>query len=101
MKNKQYTISVKHPGGAVLSIGAYCDITNDKYFRIYYNGSDIGRRYSKIGNAARYLESVAAAWYGSEKTAGTINDIETRGSAFNIQMFLYWYAGGTFPKISY
>lgn len=98
MNNKTYTLSIKHPGtGAVLSIGAYCD-TPGKPFRIYLDGSDIGRRYERLGNAARCLDDIARTmWHSDEITKGTVNDVPTRGASWNVLMYQYWYCGGPWP----
>ena len=94
---KDYTIAIRHENGATLTIGAYCDISNDKYFRIYYCGSDTGRRYSKIGNAVRYLEKVAKDWHTDRITKGSVKTIPATGAPWNVAMFRYWYCGGPFP----
>lgn len=57
---KKYLISIKS-GGACASVAYYADTPNKNY-RVYYNGSDIGLRYEKIGNASRHLERVALLW---------------------------------------
>ena len=53
-----YAAEVKTESGAVLSVGFYKDTPNKNY-RIYYNGSDTGRRYERLGNAAREIKRVA------------------------------------------
>ena len=80
---KKYLISIDSGCGAALYIGYYADTPNKNY-RIYYCGSDSGRRYEKIGNAARYVETIAAAWArnghtNTRRTYGTKNDIPRRG----------------------
>lgn len=54
----KYAAEIKTDGGAVMSIGFHKD-TPSKNYRIYYNGSDTGRRYEKLGNAAREIKRVA------------------------------------------
>jgi len=94
---KNYLVEITHASGATLHIGAYCDIYGDKYFRVYYCGADTGRRFAKIGNAARYLETVAAQWHTDRKTYGTAATIPTTGTPHNIALYNYYFNGGDFP----
>ena len=47
--------------GAVLSIAYYAD-TPGKNYRLYYNGSDTGDRFEKLGNAENRLKKWLAIW---------------------------------------
>ena len=81
---KKYLTTIKSGRGACVSIAFYAD-TPDKNFRVYYNGRDSGKRYEKIGNAARYLEYIAAMWQSHGQntikyTYGTKDQIPRRGS---------------------
>ena len=80
---KEYLISIKS-GSACASIAYYAD-TPCKNYRIYYNGSDIGLRYEKIGNASRHLARVALVWMINgitelQREFGTVDAIPRRGS---------------------
>lgn len=98
MNKKVYTIAVQHETGAILSIGVYADAMPGP-FRIYYEGRDTGRRFEKVGNAARYLEKVFHEWGPKAKkiTAGKVDDLPKKGTPHNIKLFNYWYNGGNFP----
>lgn len=81
---KKYLIQIKGGHGGRVHIAYYADTPNKNY-RVYYNGSDSGQRYEKIGNAARFVETIAAAWARNGQTNifriyGTKNDIPRRGS---------------------
>lgn len=58
---KKYLTHIRIPDGAWCSVGYYADTPNENY-RVYYCGSDSGRHYERIGNAARYLEKLAEQW---------------------------------------
>lgn len=58
---KKYLAYIRHPRGAIASIGFYAD-TPSKNYRIYYCGSDTGVRYEHLGNAARELGRIAEIW---------------------------------------
>lgn len=53
-----YAAECRTDSGAILSIGFYKDTPNKNY-RIYYDGSDTGKRYERLGNAAREIKRVA------------------------------------------
>lgn len=81
---QKYLVHIQIPGGAWCAVGYYAD-TPDKNYRIYYCGSDTGKRFERIGNAARYLASLAAAWEerginGISKQYKTPGEIPQRGS---------------------
>jgi hypothetical protein len=81
---KKYLISVRSWRGMIAHIGYYTD-TPCKNYRIYYNGSDTGERFEYLGNAARHLEKLAAAWErgGARllvKDYGTAAKVPRRGS---------------------
>jgi len=96
MKKKTYTIEIKHRNGATLHIGVYADAPHP--FRIYYCGRDIGLRYEKCGNAARYLLKTLKEWGpGATETTGTIDDLPKKGEVWNLKLFEYWYNGAKFP----
>lgn len=102
MNKKEYTLAVRHKNGTVISVGAYCDTYGNKPFRLYYNGSDMCPRYAYLGYASRYIEEVARVWNEAggvaEITRGTVNDVPTRGTDWNVKMFKYWYCGEPLPS---
>lgn len=81
--NKTYLTKIQYLNAATMHIGAYTDTPN-KPFRIYYCGRDTGKRYERIGNAARYLERIAEQWDQHEpkckRCYTDISDIPVSGS---------------------
>ena len=85
MRNYLLKIDSTHDATVYIKI----DSDEKKPVRVFYRGNDprgvpfeqFRRGYCKIGNAARYLERVAAMW-GPEtvKTHGTPADIEYTGA---------------------
>jgi len=79
---KQYLVKINSGRGAIMNIVINTDSNKPVY--IYYCGMDTGARYSRIGNAARELEKIAAAWgSGTIKTYGTIPAIPVKGCNVN------------------
>lgn len=81
---KKYLVLLETPRGVVCNIGYYADTPNKNY-RVYYCGSDTGRRFEYLGNAARYLEKLMQAWKnngitGIKKRYAAREDIPRRGS---------------------
>jgi hypothetical protein len=81
---KKYLIRLKSGYGARVHIAFYADTPNKNY-RVYYNGHDTGKRYEKIGNAARYLRYISERWNENGQNNivyeyGTKNAIPRRGT---------------------
>lgn len=80
---KKYLLQIDSGHGAALRIAFYAD-TPSKNYRVYYNGSDTGRRYDRIGNAARYLDGIAQRWTQNGATVtrvyGMADSVPHRGS---------------------
>lgn len=55
-----YLMSIKSAYGALIEINAYAD--EARPFGIVYCGRDTGKRYARLGNAAKYLASIADRW---------------------------------------
>lgn len=97
---KKYLLKIDSTHGATV----YFEINSDSTKPIYikYCGRDTGRRYCKIGSAARYLEKIAAQW-GPEtvKTYGTAEKIPVTGcSEWNKALIRAQYCGGRFPSFN-
>lgn len=101
MKNYLLKIDSKHGATVYIKI----DSDEKKPVRVFYRGNDprgvpfeqFRRGYCKIGNAARYLERVAAMWGpGTVKTCGTADAIEYTGADAELLKDFYcgrlpWY----------
>lgn len=64
-ETKEYLTSIESAYGALIEIIAYPD--EAKPFGIVYCGRDTGKRYARLGNAAKYLASIVDRW-GEEET---------------------------------
>lgn len=64
---KRYLAEIRSGRGAIVHIAYYSDTPNKNY-RIYLNGTDIGKRYEKIGNASRYLKTLSQRWISAGET---------------------------------
>ena len=100
--NKTYLTKIQYLNSATMHIGAYTDTPN-KPFRVYYCGRDTGKRYEKIGNAARYLEKIAEQWDkqrpGTKRTYTTASEIPVTGSSeWNKAIFRNSYLGEAMPN---
>lgn len=60
-REKEYLIRIESGVGADLTIIANSD-WGGRPFGVYYCGRDTGKRYSRIGDAVRYLKRVRAQW---------------------------------------
>lgn len=95
---KKYLLKIDSTHGATLAIRFNSDSTRPVF--IDYCGRDTGARYINIGNAARYLETIAAQW-GPEtvKTYGTAEKIPITGcSEWNNALLRAQYCGGRAPS---
>jgi hypothetical protein len=80
---KKYLVSIS-ARGACSSIAFYTD-TPTKNYRVYYNGSDSGLRFERLGNASRHLERLAQYWQYNgiaaiKREYAAKNEIPRRGS---------------------
>lgn len=93
---KNYLLKIDSTHGATV----YFEINSDSTKPIYikYCGRDTGRRYCKIGNAARYLEKIAAQW-GPEtvKKYGTAEQLHYYGTDEQSTDLLKDYYCGRLP----
>ena len=98
-KLKTYTIALKNNTGYLLNIAFNSDSSKPVFIRL--NGMDTGARYTRIGDAARYIEQMAKALGDKFYTVtGTAKDIPISGcSAWNNALIRHWYCGETFPKL--
>ena len=80
---KEYLLAITTASGADFRIGYYPD-TPDKNYRLYYNGSDTGDRYDRVGNASRAVLRLAENWrrigLSFTETHGCVDDVPHRGS---------------------
>ena len=72
-------------GGAYAQIGYYRDTPN-RNLRIYYCGSDCGDRFEYLGNAAKNLENLRAAWIANGIPAEHIKCVyQTRDEFYRME----------------
>jgi hypothetical protein len=74
-------MSIKSPYGALIEINAYTD--EAKPFGIVYCGRDTGKRYARLGNAAKYLASIVDRWGEKETTLSYEYPMEIKICGFN------------------